>query len=295
MFRFDSLSLGSRLGGAFSAMRGGLGLQGAPRGLADAVLRAAMPAPVGLLTQLAPLAGALVSRSSAGQATFPTNLPVAAEPNQCSVLNLAKELAPLANNAYNPSSLRDLTLERSVEGTHGFAAAVYKGQVEGRQQIVIAMRGTDDDADWGQNRASVVTVPEQYDQALALVREVAIQNPGAEIILTGHSLGGALAAYSGILADHPAMIFNAAGTDGPQAAALGPGMNTSAENIVQVNASCDALTQNPISRRLAGQPWNPRATYVVESEGSVWNRECHSMDPLNNNIQRLEELTPAGE
>jgi fermentation-respiration switch protein FrsA (DUF1100 family) len=292
MIRFDPASIASRLGGAWNTLTTGRMMQGPGGAALGAAPRAASPAPINIAMNLSSLAGTLLSRP--WRATeVAVNVPVAPEPNQCSVLNMARELAPLAQNSYNPSAIPGFELSRTVLGTEGFAAAVYKGRVGGREQMVIAFRGTEDSADWKQNFASNFMVPSQYRQAVDLVRQVQGENPGMEIILTGHSLGGALAAYAGILRGEPAVIFNAAGTDGPQSAALGPGMNTSAENVVQVNASCDPLTQNPASRRVAGQPWNRNASYVAESQGSAWGTECHSMENLTGVLRRTEELLPA--
>ncbi len=248
------------------------------------------PNPLATLFSTASYSGPMVPRSAASRTEVPANIPGPVPAPQCSVLNMARELAPLAENAYNPSPVKGFDLARNVTGAEGFAAAVYRGEVEGRPQVVVSFRGTENATDWVQNVASNFSVPSQYNQALNLLREVQQQYPGQEIILTGHSLAGGMAAYSGILREVPAVVFNAAGTDGPQSAALGPDMTTTAQNIVQVNASCDPLTQNPLSRRLAGQPWNPEATYIVPSEGSVWGLECHSMSNLRRTLESNGEL-----
>lgn len=81
--------------------------------------------------------------------------------------------------------------QSSVESASFYAFAY---NVDGT--IVIAFRGTDAELDqttgWP---IGIGGVPEQAMLAAEFVRSVQASNPGTEIILTGHSLGGALAGF----------------------------------------------------------------------------------------------------
>lgn len=219
---------------------------------------------------------------------------------QCSVLSLARELAPLADNVYSPSDVNGFKLLRSYEGRDGFAAAVYKGEVQGREQLVVAFRGTELGSgflnavkDTLTNIDSGLMVPTQYKQAVDFLKSVQAQNPGSEVILTGHSLGGGLAAYAGIRIGVPAFVVNSAGTIPTQNDAAARGIPGAAQHIIQLSASCDLLTQNPISRDVAGRPWNPDTQYVIDAPGSRWGTDCHSSSLVVDLLRNGVPVTPA--
>lgn len=90
----------------------------------------------------------------------------------------------------------------------GFHARIYS---DGQGHYVLAYRGTDEGQDWMHNlRQGVGLQDAQYDQAVMLARK-AHQAFGEELVITGHSLGGGLAATAAVATDTPAVIFNAAG------------------------------------------------------------------------------------
>ena len=80
----------------------------------------------------------------------------------------------------------------------GFGAHIYKS-TQGRQRVAVAFEGTDQDslADWIFGNLNVYWKG-QYGDAELLVDEIAEAYPNAEIITTGHSLGGGLAIHAAL-------------------------------------------------------------------------------------------------
>ena len=242
-------------------------------------------------------------------------LDVDLEGGQCSVLQIAREVGSLASHAYRPGAPLPTGFDvvHGVEGPDGFAASAYRGPVDGREQIVIAFRGSGDRQDILQNLQSGVAVPSQYRMAVEFVAYVRDNHPGEEVVLTGHSLGGGLAAYASVLKDVPAVVFNAAGPSGPHADALGPGSRGTAEFVVEVRSSSDILTQNPIldpalqtgedllqalpvvghlmpDELFAGQSWSGTEYVLEDDANSRWWIEGHSMDNVNELLAEADAL-----
>lgn len=97
--------------------------------------------------------------------------------------------------------------DRLDPGTDAFRARVYVDESGG---YVVAFRGSQSGADWLANAQQGVGLDsDHYARALEIGR--AIGRMGAEVTMTGHSLGGGLAATAGIAAGRPADTFNAAG------------------------------------------------------------------------------------
>ena len=96
----------------------------------------------------------------------------------------------------------------------GFEATVYSRPTSdpSRPEIVIAIAGSNEGVDWLANVSlfSGGVVPDQLYQAARLTARVTADNPTASISITGHSLGGGLAALLGVFFDVPAGTFNAA-------------------------------------------------------------------------------------
>jgi Protein of unknown function (DUF2974)/RTX calcium-binding nonapeptide repeat (4 copies) len=90
----------------------------------------------------------------------------------------------------------------------GFYAAAYS--VGG--EIVISYRGTDDALDgWNDFltiSGSPISAPPQVRLAVQFYEAVKAASPGVNIILTGHSLGGALAGIVGAIRGEDAVLFN---------------------------------------------------------------------------------------
>lgn len=90
----------------------------------------------------------------------------------------------------------------------GFKARIY-GDAEGRH--VLAYSGTDEGKDWITNFGQGLGFETaQYNQAMALARQAKVAF-GEDVVITGHSLGGGLAAAAAVSTDTPAVTFNASG------------------------------------------------------------------------------------
>lgn len=90
----------------------------------------------------------------------------------------------------------------------GFDADIY---TDGNGRYALAFRGTDAGKDWATNLGQGLGFETaQYNQAMALSRQAKVAF-GEDLVITGHSLGGGLAAVGAVTTDSPAVTFNAAG------------------------------------------------------------------------------------
>lgn len=90
----------------------------------------------------------------------------------------------------------------------GFDADIY---TDGNGRYALAYRGTDAGKDWATNLGQGLGFEtSQYNQAMALARQSKVAF-GEDLVITGHSLGGGLAAVGAAATDTPAVTFNAAG------------------------------------------------------------------------------------
>jgi hypothetical protein len=89
-----------------------------------------------------------------------------------------------------------------------------------RANYILAFRGSEPPSnfweflmDWSTDYEQLSSPTAQYSQAAALSREVRekLNQSGADLIFTGHSLGGGLAQIGAISTNSPAITFNAAG------------------------------------------------------------------------------------
>jgi len=90
----------------------------------------------------------------------------------------------------------------------GFDADIY---TDGNGRFVLAYRGTDAGKDWATNLGQGLGFEtSQYNQAMMIARQAKVAF-GDELVITGHSLGGGLAAVGAAVTGAPAVTFNAAG------------------------------------------------------------------------------------
>lgn len=101
---------------------------------------------------------------------------------------------------------QDLTSTQSP-----FRARVYVKGAGADAQYVVAFRGSSSGGDWTANAQQALGRPsDHYRRALYIGSRLA-QTPGANVTITGHSLGGGLASAAAIASGRPATTFNAAG------------------------------------------------------------------------------------
>jgi hypothetical protein len=108
--------------------------------------------------------------------------------------------AELAAAGIDPAQMEDKTT--------GLRAALYQ---DGEGRTVLAYVGSNDIPDWLNNLAQGVGLDAaQYRQAVALAKDAKLAF-GDRLAITGHSLGGGLAAAGSIATGSAAVTFNAAG------------------------------------------------------------------------------------
>lgn len=92
----------------------------------------------------------------------------------------------------------------------GFDAAFYRN---GQGNVVLGFCGTDEGKDWKHNIGQGLGFADaQYAAAIQLGSQ-ARQAFGQDLMISGHSLGGGLAAATAMVNDVPAVTFNAAGVN----------------------------------------------------------------------------------
>jgi X-Tfes, XVIPCD len=113
--------------------------------------------------------------------------------------------SPLTDEQLKNASISPALL---VDERAGFRARIYSDQ---QGHYVLAFCGTNEGKDWLHNvRQGLGLRDKQYELATTLAQK-ASEAFGDELAITGHSLGGGLAAAGSIATGTPAVTFNAAG------------------------------------------------------------------------------------
>lgn len=123
---------------------------------------------------------------------------------------VAVDALPTGWQALSAGELRQAGISPAdlSDAKSGFDAALYRNP---QGLVVLAFNGTDQGRDWRSNLRQGIGLDDvQYDQAIALASK-AQQAFGQDLVLSGHSLGGGLAASAGMVHNIPTVTFNAAG------------------------------------------------------------------------------------
>lgn len=126
----------------------------------------------------------------------------------------AEIFAPLPNGwtRMDDSTLQRAGIDPSLlhDAKSGFDAAFYRNE---QGQVVLGFCGTDEGKDWKHNLGQGLGFDDaQYASAIQLGSQ-AKQAFGDQVVISGHSLGGGLAAASAMVNDIPAVTYNAAGVN----------------------------------------------------------------------------------
>ncbi len=218
-----------------------------------------------------------------------------------------KDYALISQAVYKFGSVPNYTDKCPVDGMEcfkdiqgsGFQAQVYVALAG--KKIVVAFRGTefDSSSDWMADVKSFFNmVPAQYEEAVNFLKQVVDKAKAHDyaIVVTGHSLGGGLAAYAALACEQRAVVFNAAG--------LGKGLRKKIiANLFEMSALVTTID-------LRGDPVSSMGNqvgtvYTVEQPAKLREQiEAHSnavgpimatgdiLDPhfIENVISGLEEL-----
>ena len=168
----------------------------------------------------------------------------------------------LAGSAYQDTGAPDgWERVRNYPGSDGFFAAAFRNTETG--ETVLAFRGSEPDfdiEDWRDDVINANNLPTaQARQAIDVTKTFAEDFRGADLSLSGHSLGGSLASTASIATGIPASTFNAAGVgDSNYAMATAQhqrdfGTDPSEKQITNYSTSNDILTdgQNAMGLRPA--------------------------------------------
>jgi hypothetical protein len=160
----------------------------------------------------------------------------------------AREMANLAKHAYpahaHKGQLSDPweEVEESERRDDGFHWVLFKNRITG--QYVLAFAGTDEPVDWVHNFVQgygLGQLSSQYAEATRIAGEFKAKY-GELLALTGHSLGGGLAAAAGMNNGIPTITFNAAAVN---QASLHPGLALDRQRkfVMEYRVRGEALTQ----------------------------------------------------
>ncbi len=192
---------------------------------------------------------------------------------------------PKIENQYQPGDNWS-SIEKLENKNTGFYAEAYRNKNTG--EVVIAYRGTDqkDGGDWQNNlHIGIGKTPEQYQDAILFYDEVARKYGSGNVIVTGHSLGGALAQLVGAETGATTVAFNAPGVAHllPEIGINSPASPSSYSNIKNYSLANDILNLLNIAyglQQLGG-------VYIIPSTGDK-SVDAHSDFESLKNLDCLE-------
>jgi len=162
----------------------------------------------------------------------------------------------------------------------GFDASLFVtgSSAGGNREVVVSFRGTDISppssvdiaTDIGARllRPGAPIVPTQYAVAEEIVRQVQTEFPNARIVVTGHSLGGAIASYAGNRTGVTPITFNAARN----------AYSTAGEGRNQINiVTRGDVVGDPTRNSVMGVGELPGTTYIVDSPPGAGLVQRHSI------------------
>jgi hypothetical protein len=173
-------------------------------------------------------------------------------------------IAPFAKAAYEGGATPPGAARENIAGlfdpSDGFSADLFRTRQNGRETFVLAFRGTDNLPDVEADVGHAAYVPSQYVQAVNLAAALRAKHPDADIILTGHSLGGGLASFAGLMTGTRAYAFNSAGPQVPTLLALPDGAQF--DLVTHINTESDPLTG--LAGDVAGRSWGSTVCTIRE-------------------------------
>lgn len=162
-----------------------------------------------------------------------------------------QQLADLAASSYHYDGAPDGWVRaQNIPGPEGFYAVVYVNERTGEH--VLTYRGSQppggdfDSADWAQDLLNAGDLPTaQGLWAVKVAQQFRHDHPGTNVSITGHSLGGSLAASASVTTGIPATTFNSAGIGAGNyglAHAAGGGRKDPESQITNFHTTNDILT-----------------------------------------------------
>ncbi len=171
----------------------------------------------------------------------------------------------------------------------GFHAVLLYSETTNEYVLSFEGTGLTSVQDWITNAQNYYNVgtPFQYGQAVDLAFAVdsyiSIDQPGASLIFTGHSLGGGLASIAALHTQNPAIVFNSAAV-GTHALHIFDTSILGHEDLIDViNMSGD-----PVSNMQADINWPaPGTHYTIGDPNAAISMEAHGIVAVQNELNHL--------
>ncbi|MEM6455395.1 MAG: hypothetical protein AAF772_09905 [Acidobacteriota bacterium] len=171
-----------------------------------------------------------------------------------------------------PAELRNLPWDQEFLGGSGIHAELYQSDTG---EVVLAFEGSLEISDWINNLSQGLGLfPTQYRQAIELAQK-AHDVYGDDLAITGHSLGGGLAAAAGTVVGVETTTFNAAGVHPNTLEPFGLERGDALGTVEAFHVDGDVLNElqdNALQKGLVGAtgflvPFIPNDAAVTEAVG----------------------------